>query len=67
MNPNHEVCMTASRGVVSLRSFRSFVEAERSREALRESKEVQRDVLVPGFSPLGSLAMITLVGWMWSV
>ena len=39
----------------------------RSKVALRESREVLRDVLVPVLSPLGSLAMITLVGWMWGV
>ena len=67
-NCSHEVCMMVSRGVVSLRIFLSSEEAGRSREALiRESREVQRDILGPGLSPLGSLAMITPVGWMWRV
>ena len=35
--------------------------------ALRESIEVQREVLEPGLSQFGSLAMIKLVGCMWSV
>ncbi len=35
--------------------------------ALRESIDVRRDALVPGLSPLGSLAMMTPVGCMWRV
>ena len=62
MNCNHEVCMMVNRGVVSLGSFLSSEEAGRSRVALRESREVRRDVLVPCLFQLGSLAMITLVG-----
>jgi hypothetical protein len=54
--------MVVSKGVVSLGCFLSSEEVRRSREDLRESREVQRDVLVPGSSILGSLAMITLVG-----
>jgi hypothetical protein len=53
--------------VLSLGSFRSSVVVGRSRVALRVSKEVWIEVLGPGLSALGSLAMMTLVGWMWSV
>ena len=35
--------------------------------ALRVSMEVRSDVFGPGLSPLGSLAMITLVDWMYVV
>ena len=54
--------MVVSRGVVSLRSFLSSVVAGRSKVALRVSREVPREVLGPGLSPFGSMAMITLVG-----
>ena len=64
---NHEMCMVVSSGVVSLGSFLSSVVAGRSRVALRVSKEVRMEVLGLGLSPLGSLAMMTLVGCMWSV
>ena len=64
---SHELCMVVSSGVVSLGSFLSSVVAGRSRVALRVSKEVRREVLGPGLSPFGSLAMMTLFGWMWSV
>ena len=67
MNGSYEVCMVVSRGVVSLGSFMTSVGDERSSVALRVSMEVRREDLVPGLSPFGSLAMITLVGWMWSV
>ena len=59
--------MVVSRGVGSLGSFLSSVQAGRRRVALRVSREARREVLGPGLSPLGSLAMITLVGWIWSV
>ena len=67
MNCSHEVCMVVSRGVVSFGSFLSSEIAGRSRVALRVSREVRRGVLGPGLSPFGSLAMVTLVGWIWSV
>jgi len=67
MNGSHEVCMVVSRGVVSLGSFLSSEVAGKSRVALWVSKEVRREVLGIGASPFGSLAMITLVGWIWSV
>ena len=63
MNCSHEVCMMVSRGVVSLGSFLCFVVVGRSRVALRVSREVRREVLGPGLSPFGNLAMIALVGW----
>jgi hypothetical protein len=59
--------MVVSSGVVYLGSFLSSVVVGKSRVALRESREVWREVLGPVLSPLGSLAMMTLVGWMWSV
>ena len=59
--------MVVSRGVVSLGSFLSSVVAERSRVALRVSREVRRGVLGPDLSPVGSQTMMTLVGWIWSV
>ena len=67
INGSHEVCMVVSRGVVSLGNFMSSVVARRSRVALRVSIEARRAVLGPGLSPFGSMAMITLVGWMCSV
>ena len=67
MYRSHEVCMVVSSGVVSLGSFLSSVVAGRSRVALRVSKEVRREVLGPGLSPFGSLVMMMLVGWIWSV
>ena len=67
MNFSHEACMVVSRGVVSLRSFLSFVFAGRSRVALRVSREVRREVLGLGLSPFGNMTMITLVGWICSV
>ena len=63
MNYSHEVCMVVSRGVVSLGSFLSSEIAGRTRVALRVSREVRREVLGPGLSPFGSLAKITLAGW----
>ncbi len=53
--------------MVSLRSFLSSVVAGRSRVALRISKEILIEVLGPDLSSLGSLAVMALVGWMWSV
>ena len=64
---SHEVCMVVRSGVVSLGSFLSSVVAGRSRVALRVSKKVRIEALGPGLSSLGSLVMMTLVGWMWSV
>jgi hypothetical protein len=64
INCIHEVCMVVSRGVLSVGSFLSYVVAARSRVALRVSSAVQREVLGPGLSPFGCLAMITIVGWM---
>ncbi len=66
MNFSHEACMVVSRGLVSLGSFLSSVFDERSKVALRISREVRREVLGPDLSPFGNLAMITLVGWIWS-
>ena len=66
MNFSHEACMVVSRGVVSLGSFLRCVVAEKSKVALRVSREVRREVLGPGLSPFGNLAMITLVGWICS-
>jgi hypothetical protein len=64
MKCSHEVCMVMSRSVLFWGIFLNFKAAGRCRVALRESREARRDVLVPGLSPLGSLAMITLVVWM---
>ena len=55
--------MAVSRGVVSEGNFLSYVIAGKGREVLRVSREVRREVLGPGLSPFGNLAMITLVGW----
>ncbi len=51
-------------GVLSVGNFLSYVVAGRIKVALRVSSEVRREVLGPGLSPFGSLAMITFVGWM---
>ncbi len=59
--------MVVSNGVMSLESFRCSVEAGRSRMALRVSNEVRIEIMGPRLSALGSLAKMTLVGWMWSV
>ena len=64
INCFHDVCMVVSRGVLSVGNFLSSVVAGRRRGALRVSSEVRREVLGYGLSPFGSLAMITLVGWM---
>ena len=56
--------MVVSRGVASLDSLLCFVVAGRSSVALSVSREVRRDVLGPGLSPLGSLAMSAFVGEM---
>ena len=61
-NPSHEECMVVSSCVMSLGSFLSSEEAERSRVALRESREIRGYVLVPGLPSLRSLTMITMVG-----
>ena len=55
--------MVMSRGGVSLGKFPSFVIDGRSKVALRVSREVRREILGPGLSPFGNLAIITLVGW----
>ena len=60
----HEACMVVSRGVVSEDNLLNSVIAGRSRVALRVSREVRREVLGPGLSPFGNLAMIAVVGWM---
>ena len=62
MNCKHEVCMVVSRGVASFGSLLSSMVAGRSRVALRVSREIRREDLVPGLSLFGSLTMITLVG-----
>ena len=67
MNFSHEAYMVVSSGVLSLGSFLSSVFAGRSKVALRVSREVRRDVLGPGLSLFGNVAMITLVGWICSV
>ncbi len=64
---SHEVYMVVSSGVVALGIFLSSVVAGRSRVALRVSKEARMEGLRPGLSPLDTLVMMTLVGWMWSV
>ena len=56
--------MVVSSGVMSWGSFLSFVNAGRSRAALKASREVRREVLGPGLPPFGNLVMITFVGWM---
>ena len=63
INFSREACMVVSRGVVSLGSFLCSLVDGRSRVALRVSREVRREILGPCLSPFGSLAMITLVGW----
>jgi hypothetical protein len=50
--------MVMSRGVVSLGSFLCSVVNGRSSVALRVYKEVRREILGPGLSPFGNLAMI---------
>ena len=64
INCFHEACMVVSSDVMSWGSFLSFVDAGRSRVALRVSREVRRDVLGPGLSPFGNLATVTFVGWL---
>ena len=64
INCFHEACMVVSRGVVSDGSFLNSVDARGRRVALTVCMEVRRDVLGPGLSPFGNLAMITIVGWM---
>ena len=51
-------------GVVSLGSILCSVEAGKSRVARRVSIEVRSVDLGPSLFPLGSLACMTLVGWM---
>jgi hypothetical protein len=62
INCFHEACMVVSRGVVSEGSFLYYVDDGRRRVALSVSMEVRREVLGPGLSPFGNLAMITVVG-----
>ena len=57
MKCSHDVCMVVNRGVVSLCSFLSSVDARRSEVALRISMEVRREDLGPALSPFGSLAI----------
>ena len=64
INCFHEACVVVSRGVVSEGSFLNFVEAGGRRVVLSVSMEVRREVLGPGLSPFGNLAIITVVGWM---
>ena len=64
INCFHEACMAVSRGVVSEGSFLNCADVGRRRVALSVSMEVRREVLGPGLSPFGNLAMITVVGWM---
>ena len=59
---SQEACIMVCRGVVSLGNFLCSVVARRGRVALGVSREVRREVLGPGLSPFGNLAMITLVG-----
>ncbi len=54
--------MVVSRDVVSEGSFLYYVDDGRRRVALSVSMEVRREVLGPGLSPFGNLAMITVVG-----
>ena len=54
--------MLMSIDVVSEINFLSSVVLGRRRVVLRVSREVRREVLGPGLSPFGNLAMITLVG-----
>ncbi len=62
-----EGCMMVNRRVVSLGSFMSSEATGRSRMALRESRDVRKDVLGLVLSPSGSLAMIPQVDCMCSV
>ena len=64
---NQEECMEVLRDDASVGSFLYSVVEGRSMVARSVSMEVRRDVLLPGLSPLGRRAKITLVGWMWSV
>ena len=64
INCFHDLCMVVSRDVLSVGNFLISVVAGRSRVVLMVSNEVRREVLGPGLSPFGSLAMITLVCWM---
>ena len=59
--------MEVIRGEESFGSFLCYVVEGRSKVARRVSMEVLRDILLPGLSPLGRRAIITLVGWMCSV
>ena len=63
----HEVCMVVSCGISSFGNSRCSVLEGRSRVALRVSIEVRRAVFTPALSPLGNLAITTLVGWICSV
>ncbi len=59
--------MVVSKGAASFGGFLCSVVEGRSRMALRMSMEVLREILLPGLSPLGSRAIITLVDWMCNV
>ena len=63
----HEVCMVVSFGITSFGNLRCSVLEGRSRVARRVSMEVRRAALAPGLSPLGSLAITTVVGCICSV
>ncbi len=64
---DHEVCMVVVRGEVPFGSFRCSVVEGRSKVARRVSMEDRREFLLPGLSPFGRRAIMTLVGWMCSV
>jgi hypothetical protein len=52
---------------MSLGGFLCSVEAGRSKVARRVTMEVRKVVLGPVLSPLGSLAIMALVDWIWRV
>ena len=62
MYRSHVGCMIVERGVEFLGNFLCFLLAGRMRVALRDSIIVRRNSFVPVLSPLGSLAMMTLMG-----
>ena len=59
--------MVVIRGEESFGSFLCSIVERRSKVARRVSMEVLREILLPGLSPLGRRAIITLVGWTCSV
>ena len=58
----HMGCMSVERGDVSFDRFLCSVSAGRVRLARRDSIVVRRGSFMPLRSPLGSLAIMTLVG-----